>query len=218
MALKREVESLRATLDHIAGSFAALRELPDGASAKLLMDVTAATNPIAELIDTGRRITSQRDVLNSRISELEAAKAVFPSPRSALEFELNMLHPQAYPVFSPMERPQQLSSLASMSGLPVEGTPLLPGQSSLLDSADDLLRDLDLRHWTRVPISRELAIKAISVYLLTDHALLGHFDPELFLGDMMASRERFASRLLVNAFLFYCCVSNTRQSEYHTMC
>lgn len=214
MALKREVESLRATLDHIAGSFAALKELPEGASVKLLLDVAAATNPIAELIDTGRRIQSQRDVLNSRISELEATKAVFPSPRSGLEFELNMLHPQAYPVFSPMQRPQHLSSLSSMSILPIEGVLSRYCNAALASPMDGPYRRLNMRFWTRVPISNELTIRAISVYLITDHALQGNFDPDLFLEDLLACRENmFCSRLLVNSLLFYCCVSHRFSSE-----
>lgn len=72
---------------------------------------------------------------------------------------------------------------------------------------DQRLEDLDIVFWTKVPISSERAANVISLYLETDHPLLGVFDPELFVEDLVQCRERLCSSFLVNTILFLGCVS-----------
>jgi hypothetical protein len=45
---------------------------------------------------------------------------------------------------------------------------------------------LDITFWTTVPVTSETAAKAISLYLETDHPLLGTFDPDLFVADLIS--------------------------------
>lgn len=73
---------------------------------------------------------------------------------------------------------------------------------------DARLYELDIGAWTKVDISSDLAARCISLYLETDHPLLGHFDPDLFLSRLAGDDEGdYCSPLLVNALLFWACVS-----------
>ncbi|KAK7227537.1 hypothetical protein V2G26_015540 [Clonostachys chloroleuca] len=77
-----------------------------------------------------------------------------------------------------------------------------------LGFCDPRLKDLRIARWTTVDIDDSLAAKCISLYLETDHPLLGHFDPDLFLDDLISEQEeeqRFCSPLLVNALLYWAC-------------
>ncbi|KAF3022599.1 hypothetical protein E8E14_013659 [Neopestalotiopsis sp. 37M] len=49
---------------------------------------------------------------------------------------------------------------------------------------DERLSDLDISFWTTVPIPNSLAAKVISLYLVTDHPLLGTFEPRKFVADL----------------------------------
>lgn len=74
------------------------------------------------------------------------------------------------------------------------------------DLCDTRLRELSIWHWTNINIDNQLAAKCISLYLETDHPLLGHFDPELFIQDLISKGTEFCSPLLVNALLYWACV------------
>jgi hypothetical protein len=73
---------------------------------------------------------------------------------------------------------------------------------------DERLAMLDMSMWTTVPISNDLAAAAISLYLQIDHPLLGFFDADVFLEDLLAGRPRYCSTLLVSALLFWALVSH----------
>ncbi|KAG5917887.1 hypothetical protein E4U61_002233 [Claviceps capensis] len=70
---------------------------------------------------------------------------------------------------------------------------------------DPRLSKLNIRHWTSVDISDDLAAKCISLYLQTDHPLLGHFDPELFVSSLISKEHEYCSSLLINAMLYWAC-------------
>ena len=72
---------------------------------------------------------------------------------------------------------------------------------------DARLEDLNIRRWTDVDIDSDKAAKCISLYLETDHPLLGHFEPDLFVSDLTAGQTEYCSSLLVNALLYWACVS-----------
>jgi len=76
--------------------------------------------------------------------------------------------------------------------------------SSLCDPS---LRHLQMRKWTKVPITDELAANVISSYLQIDHPVLGLFDADLFVKDLVSGQQYFCSSLLVNALLSWACVS-----------
>ncbi|KAI3572557.1 hypothetical protein IWW34DRAFT_637377 [Fusarium oxysporum f. sp. albedinis] len=59
--------------------------------------------------------------------------------------------------------------------------------------------------WTSVSISDDVAAKIISLYLETDHPLLGTFEPDLFVDDLTSCRLRHCSPLLVSAIMYWGC-------------
>ncbi|KAK8070947.1 hypothetical protein PG997_011150 [Apiospora hydei] len=71
------------------------------------------------------------------------------------------------------------------------------------DYCDDRLSGLHISAWTTVQISNELAARIVSLYLKTDHPMLGTFDPDLFVSDLVTQQKRFCSSLLVNALLYW---------------
>jgi hypothetical protein len=77
-----------------------------------------------------------------------------------------------------------------------------------LTLCDERLKTLDIGFWTSVPIPSDLAAKVISLYLETDHPLLGPFDPDLFLADLVDCRTNHCSEILVSAIMYWGCVSD----------
>ena len=72
---------------------------------------------------------------------------------------------------------------------------------------DPRLNQISIGYWTKVLISNEFAAGAISAYLNTDHALLGFFDADLFLSDLVQQRFDYCSPFLVSSLLCQACVS-----------
>lgn len=72
---------------------------------------------------------------------------------------------------------------------------------------DDQLAKLDISYWSNVPICNDVASHAISLYLETDHPLLGFFDPGSFVSDLIHGQTNYCSSILVNALLYWACVS-----------
>lgn len=66
---------------------------------------------------------------------------------------------------------------------------------------DPRLGLVDFQSWTTVPVDYVEAATAISRYLEVDHEILGLFDPEPFIQDLMSHGHEFCSSLLVNALL-----------------
>lgn len=88
------------------------------------------------------------------------------------------------------------SSRGSLSQQPLNSRPL----------CDPRLADLEILRWTDVEIENDLAARCISLYLETDHPLLGPFDPDLFVEQLVSGENQFCSPLLVNALLYWACV------------
>lgn len=74
------------------------------------------------------------------------------------------------------------------------------------DICDSRLHNLHMEHWTTVPISDAYAAAVLSLYLQTDHPVLGTFDVDLVLNDMAAQRPRFCSPFFVNSLMYIACV------------
>ncbi|KAK2764234.1 Nitrogen assimilation transcription factor nit-4-like protein 1 [Colletotrichum kahawae] len=70
---------------------------------------------------------------------------------------------------------------------------------------DPRLRRLKISFWTDVPITDDYAKQVISLYMVTDHPLLGIFDPSLFISDLVDQKHTHCSPLLVNALLYWAC-------------
>lgn len=70
---------------------------------------------------------------------------------------------------------------------------------------DERLKHIKILNWTQVPISDELAARLIAFYLVVDHPVLGLFDADLFLGDLVAHKTEFCCPLLLTAVLSFAC-------------
>lgn len=79
--------------------------------------------------------------------------------------------------------------------------------TSTLRPNDKRLEKLNMTFWTSVSISDATAAKIISLYLETDHPLLGTFEPDLFVDDLTSCRLRHCSPLLVSTIMYWGCVS-----------
>lgn len=88
--------------------------------------------------------------------------------------------------------------------------PSSPDPSASSDShshlCDQRLKHISILSWTRIPISNDLAARLISFYLTVDHPILGLFDADLFLGDLVAHKTEFCCPLLLSAVLCFACV------------
>ncbi|KAM5522778.1 C6 transcription factor [Fusarium oxysporum f. sp. phaseoli] len=82
--------------------------------------------------------------------------------------------------------------------------PFLSGQY-----CDSSLEKLRISYWTKVPVSNKLAATLISFYIETDHKIMGFFDADVFLEDLVECRRRFCSAFLVNAVLCLACQEYT---------
>lgn len=91
-----------------------------------------------------------------------------------------------------------------MNNAPIDNATQMTNTRRLCDSR---LNKLEIMHWTDVDIDNDLAARCISLYLETDHPLLGLFDPDLFVEQLISGQEQFCSALLVNALLYWACVS-----------
>ncbi|KAK8072433.1 hypothetical protein PG996_005781 [Apiospora saccharicola] len=78
---------------------------------------------------------------------------------------------------------------------------------------DERLNWLDIGFWTKVPIPSDYAAKIISLYIEIDHPLLGTFDPNLFVSDLVGYQYTFCSSLMVNALLYWGCQMYTATDQ-----
>lgn len=69
------------------------------------------------------------------------------------------------------------------------------------------LANLRIHFWTQVPITDVLAAELLSSYFRVEHPVYGFFDEHLFIKDLLSQDVQFCSPLLVNAILFWACVS-----------
>jgi len=75
---------------------------------------------------------------------------------------------------------------------------------------DPRLEELKIGYWSDVQITDEAAARLISLYLETDHPILGVFDADLFVTDLINNRPRYCSRLLVASVLSWSSVSRVQ--------
>lgn len=163
-------------------------------------------------------------------SKEKKVHGLIPVTKSILNIELMTRHPFAYPWINQLEVNESTSYLASAtanidqsdidrllsyypstasetSAMPQQPGPIFPEHSNRY--CDDRLQALDVGRWSNVPADNVLAASAISFYLKSEHPLIGCFDADLLLNDLIAGSTRFCSSLLVNSLLFRACVSRT---------
>ncbi|KAK5999162.1 Notoamide biosynthesis transcriptional activator notL'-like protein [Cladobotryum mycophilum] len=70
---------------------------------------------------------------------------------------------------------------------------------------DPRLKNLNMKNWTDVPISNDLAAQIISFYLEMDYPVLPMFEAGLFIDNLINNRQYFCSRLLVASLMSWAC-------------
>ncbi|KAF5656701.1 nitrogen assimilation transcription factor nit-4 [Fusarium heterosporum] len=187
------------------------------------------TRPEAQAIDVLRvlRCHNDLDTTMSMIQPRIAHVAIEQEQVSkhtrflGLESELMARHSLAFPALQPLESDilKKLFNASRSSTVDNDNdTPMLnespnpfpaynPTRSPepALRFCDERLAKLNIGHWSSVPIPSNLAAKIISLYLETDHPLLGPFDPALFVDDLVHCRTRYCSELLVSALMYWGC-------------
>ncbi|KID99238.1 N-terminal fungal transcription regulatory domain-containing protein, partial [Metarhizium majus ARSEF 297] len=173
--------------------------------------------PDQEVLDRVRGLKDEVDVsvILSRLRGDDAAEkhsdTSLPIPAMSEQFRLMELGPQypnAYPVIPSLD-------LDTLEGVAyqqlVQSIPHHAASGHSLPLCDARLGKLEIGNWTDVPITNQVAARAISIYLETDHPLLGYFDPALFVSDLVAAKTDYCSRILVNALMYWACQLNSVQ-------
>lgn len=189
-----------------------LNELPEREAVRMLRYLKSETDAAVILSTLRGGITAIHQP-----SELRHAVATMDNSFHTLQ--LGSQHPAAYPFLPPLH-PQAMPAedyqqLTTMQGQASSSSPaprrLLWDHDPTASRAplcDARLLQLNISHWTNAPIANDAAARAISMYLETDHPLLGFFDPDLFVSDLINQKHDYCSPLLVNSLLYWACVSN----------
>ena len=125
----------------------------------------------------------------------------YPSPLIGLDdfdHEVAARYRYAYPLLEPIDMDRVLSSDHPTFHAPTNTTQML---------CDERLLLIDVNYWSAVAIDPALAATLISSFLTTEHDILGFFDADLFITDLVTKNHDHCSPLLVNALLFTACVS-----------
>ncbi|KAL9948678.1 hypothetical protein ACHAP6_006005 [Verticillium nonalfalfae] len=165
-------------------------------SYEVLQLLKAAPEP--EALDILRMLRANRDpsavlaVLkdstssNLTPSEPGADNSYINLSRSRFEHELMRNYPTAYPAIRihlsgygfPSDHMTGSSYLADTEDNPFLTEPGGGTAPTSVPICDERLHRLDMSFWTDIPLSNEFATNVISLYLRTDHPLLGMFDPD----------------------------------------
>lgn len=135
----------------------------------------------------------------------------------------NMTSPDHAPRLSVLTNSESPVASFAKPPFPVRGTSGSPSLSPAMDLkrnpslCDSRLHQLRMDYWTRVPISDELAARVISSYLVREHPMLGLFDADLFITDLVERRLRFCTPFLLSALMFYACVSQPTMLHCFTL-
>jgi hypothetical protein len=213
MALKREVESLQRRVQEYVNFLESIRTAPEDEVLHVVRQLRSTEDAYAILSSYQGRAGGI-----SRISEHTTARATIPLMESDIEFELVTLHPKVYPVAIP-PNPSSVTSASLTRGLTLQGTATSLSSTSLSTSlhhkyCDLRLERLAVRYWTRIPIDDQLAAQAISHFLEVDHPILGFFDADLFLRDLVDQRLDFCSSFLFGSVMSLACVCLQRMSLF----
>ncbi|KAK1756403.1 hypothetical protein QBC47DRAFT_379891 [Echria macrotheca] len=224
--LKRKRQESPETPSSVQQLLTLLKTAPADVAARIVQNLRegVSEDEILQLASSSR--------LTAAPSQTRAARGASPPTRSSFEFGLNVRHANAFPTVFPLHigeidlgllihggrqnsqnkqakkrRPLLASPPPSVFGeagyesASPHGSP--PPQSN--QWVDARLGSLDIHRWTNVPISNSFAAEVLSFYFETEHPIVGVFDPDLFLGDLIGYRTRFCSPLLVSSLLAWAC-------------
>jgi hypothetical protein len=181
-----------------------LKTLPEIESIELLRKFRAAVTPtslLSPMSDTKQQDPDQTPELPAPPSPRHQPPPILASTASGIELELLTRYPIAYPTLPPVDL--NVDSLLQ--------PPLTDSDAREDTYCDDRLHLLDITKWSDVKIPNDLAARIVSFYLQIDHPLLGLFDADLFLRDLIKLQHNFCSSMLVNAVLAWASVSPNPQ-------
>ncbi|KAI8945961.1 hypothetical protein F4801DRAFT_566339 [Xylaria longipes] len=141
---------------------------------------------------------------------------------TSLESELMAHNPKSFPNLplidsttlakSDLLRPQLPASLAVHLGEKDTATPnAVPSgfaepPEEPADYYDERLKYLQADFWTHIRVSNDFAARVISLYMRTDHPLLGLFNSDLFIADLGSRRTNYCSKFLFHALMYLGCL------------
>ncbi|KAJ2988618.1 hypothetical protein NUW58_g3878 [Xylaria curta] len=145
------------------------------------------------------------------------------SRRSCLEDELMTYSPKAFPLLPSIDpsalarshllRPQPSNSSSAIhSGAkgtvtpPSALTPFPDPTEQSVEYCDERLQYLQVGFWTNMKVSSDFAARVISLYIRTDHPLLGLFNTSLFIADLVSQRTEYCSKFLFHALMSLGCM------------
>ena len=108
--------------------------------------------------------------------------------------------------YSSLSVPPVAADLAVSDGLQVGNYSATIDPHSIPAYHDERLHQLQIHHWTNVPISNEFAANAISFCMETNQEALVLLDLNLFINDLVYWGEMSCSALLVNSLLSWALV------------
>lgn len=202
MALKSEIENLQRQLREQNDFIEAIRNASDDEVLAIVQRLRLTENLHAAISPHQGRTGGQ-----SQMPEHASARAALPPTETGIEFELAMLQPTTYPI---LESPSPSSIVsASLLGGSTQNTSSGGTPRSLSDPntyCDPRLEPLNISYWTRIPIDNALAARTISYFLQTGHPVLGFFDVDLFLRDLVGQGLNFCSSFLFHSVMSLACV------------
>lgn len=143
----------------------------------------------------------------------EESRCKFESRTGLLNAKVDMASSDSASRLSSLIASETPNAAFAGSPYPVRGSSgspsILPAMDHVRNPSlcDSRLHHLRMDYWTRVPISDELAARVISSYLVREHPMLGLFDADLFVTDLVERRLRFCTPFLLSALMYYACVS-----------
>ncbi|KAG5971061.1 hypothetical protein E4U55_001322 [Claviceps digitariae] len=131
----------------------------------------------------------------------EPSKALSSSPQASKPPSLS----SGRPLVTSQSEPIAITATAFLSDTAT------PEASESIQLCDPRLGKLDIKFWTSVPIPNALAASVISFHLENDHPIMGVFDADLFLTDLVEQRLEHCSPFLVSAVLCFACQAYARR-------
>ncbi|KAG7423470.1 Conidial development protein fluffy [Fusarium oxysporum f. sp. raphani] len=170
--------------------------------------------------------TQENSSLTIQPSNIRNARAISPPTGFATEFELAAQFSMAYPRIPPHDiqvlrgllrqnNDDETRTVQKITRLPLpsisqdSGQTREPKQPGLQKYCDSRLERLQIGYWTNIPISVDFVATLISFYINNDHKIMGFFDADLFLEDLVECRQRFCSSFLVSVVLCMACQGYT---------
>jgi hypothetical protein len=172
----------------------------------------------------------------TRLSELETIRQTLPPTATRIEVELMMQHSAVYTILEPLEkglidfdklvpdhayRSSFEASAGSHNANPVlpsrrsrqKWPPRIIGPNQSRAYCDSRLYELDIRYWTTIAISNDMAACVLSNYFEYYHPIFACFDADFFISDLISHKLDFCSPFLLNALMAWACVSIRSLSE-----